>query len=123
MPPESRAHLFDIEHAALGIASFVEGRSEADLIEDAMFRAAIERQFIIIGEAMSRLKKADPDTFARIREADRVVSFRHVLVHGYDRLDDATTWRILQTKLPLLRQDVHALLNAKRDDAADLPPG
>jgi uncharacterized protein with HEPN domain len=45
------------------------------------------------------------------REAERVVSSGKVLVHGYDQIDDVTTWRFVQTKLPLLREDMHRLLS------------
>jgi len=33
-----------------------------------------------------------------------------VLIHGYDAVDDAITWRIIREKLPTLLSEVDALL-------------
>jgi uncharacterized protein with HEPN domain len=31
-------------------------------------------------------------------------------VHGYDAIDDATTWGVVEHNLPLLRQEIASLL-------------
>lgn len=111
MPPESRKLLFDVQHAAIGIGMFVQGRTLGDYTGDLMLRSAVERQFEIIGEAIGRLRRIDPDRFGRISEADRIVGFRNVLIHGYDTISDAVTWDIIQQKLPILRREVEAMLN------------
>lgn len=113
MQPRTRASLFDIAHAALGIAEFVEDKSLDDYREDLMLRSAVERQFSIIGEAMTRIRKADPAMAERISEFDRVISFRNVLVHNYDNIDDKITWKIIHEKLPILSSEVQAMLNEK----------
>jgi uncharacterized protein with HEPN domain len=41
-----------------------------------MLRSAVERQFEIIGEATERLRAKDPERFAAIDEAPRIVGFR-----------------------------------------------
>ena len=38
------------------------------------------------------------------------MGFRNVLIHGYDRIDDAGVWRVIKGDLPLLRTRVAALL-------------
>jgi uncharacterized protein with HEPN domain len=55
-----------------------------------MLRSAVERQFEIIGEALSQLAKIDPAVAARIPDLRRIVGFRNVLIHGYDRMDAAS---------------------------------
>jgi uncharacterized protein with HEPN domain len=41
-----------------------------------------------------------------------IKSFRNVIVHGYDAIDDATTWGVIETKLPILREELATLMAA-----------
>ena len=75
-----------------------------------MLRAAVERQFEIIGEALAQLAKLDRMVAERISEHSRVIAFRNILIHGYADVDDLLVWDIVQTKLPVLRDEVEALL-------------
>ena len=53
MRREAKKHLYDIANAARLSASFTEGKSFAQYTEDAMLRAAVEREFEIVGEALA----------------------------------------------------------------------
>ena len=75
-----------------------------------MLRAAVERQFEIIGEALRRLSKEDSPTTARISEHARIIAFRNILVHGYADIDDRIVWDVVQSKLPALLLEVESLL-------------
>jgi hypothetical protein len=57
-----------------------------------MLRAAVERQFEIIGEAVGNLSKIDPQSAERIRGYRRLIAFRNVLIHGYAEVDDQLVW-------------------------------
>src|SRR5687768_17219476 len=83
----------------------------------------MERQFEIIGEALNRLLRVDPDTAARISEHRRIIGFRNVLIHGYDAVDNAITWRIIQEKLPVLLAELGVLLEGEHKDADPDPKG
>ena len=74
-----------------------------------MLRSAIERQFEIIGEALNRLKRLDPETAVRISDYQRIIDFRNVLAHGYDVVSDQVVWDIVQNKLPDLRREIDEL--------------
>jgi uncharacterized protein with HEPN domain len=76
-----------------------------------MLRSACERQFEIIGEAMARMRKEDPETVERISEYQRVIGFRNVLIHGYDQVNHETTWKIITEKLPVPVREVGALMS------------
>ena len=110
MPPKVRALLFDIQHAALGVQSFVDNRTIDDLHGDLMLRSAIERQFEIMGEAMARLRNESPETCEKISEYPGVIKFRNVLIHGYDTINNDITWKIIQEKLPILLREVSDLM-------------
>ncbi|OHV31530.1 hypothetical protein BCD49_31355 [Pseudofrankia sp. EUN1h] len=75
-----------------------------------MLRAAVEREFEIIGEALNQLSKVAPDLAAAIPELPRIVAFRNILIRGYATVDDALVWQVLQEKLPELEQVVRRML-------------
>ena len=75
-------------------------------------RSGIERQFEIVGEAMTRLIKQDPATAGKITDYRKIAGFRHALIHGYDSIDDETSWNIIANKLPVLRVELAQLLAA-----------
>lgn len=110
MPPEVRSRLFDMQHAASGIAMFTAGKLLEDYKADRMLRSAVERQFEILGEALTKLRALDPEIAERISDQRKIVSFRNVLIHGYDSVDDEITWRIVTEKLPILQRELEELL-------------
>ena len=90
---------------------FTTGVSNSDYTANPLLRSATERQFGIIGEALSRLTKIDEATASRIAEYQRIISFRNILIHQYDSVDDLVVWDVLQFKLPTLLLEVEALLS------------
>ncbi len=70
----------------------------------------MERNFEILGEAMGRVRTTDPDVFARITDAGRIIAFRNVLIHEYHVIDDAEVWRVIVDSLPILLREVEGLL-------------
>ncbi len=110
MQPEIKKLLYDIALAAGRPQRFSSGKTFDDYERDDMLRSAVERQFEIIGEAVSQLAKVDPDVANKISEHRRIIAFRNILIHGYALVDDRVVWEMLQLKLPLLHQQVLALL-------------
>ncbi|HXZ89230.1 MAG TPA: DUF86 domain-containing protein [Candidatus Binataceae bacterium] len=110
MPPETKKYLEDIARAAELIAQFTAGKTFADYMQDPMLRAAVERQFEIVGEALLRLAKRDEIVAARIGEHQRIIAFRNILIHGYNNVDDLLVWGVVESKLNALRRDVATLL-------------
>jgi uncharacterized protein with HEPN domain len=79
---EARKYLYDVQQAAARISEFTSGKRFEDYQSEAMLRAAVERQFEIIGEALVRLARLDENFVARISEHRRIVAFRNILIHG-----------------------------------------
>jgi uncharacterized protein with HEPN domain len=74
-----------------------------------MLRSAIERQFIIIGEAVRRLVSIEPRVGQSITGYRRIIDFRNILVHGYDVLREERVWDIVENHLAVLLDEVAAL--------------
>lgn len=75
---EAKKYLYDIHQAVGLIASFTEGQTLADYEGDAVLRAAVERQFEIIGEALARMARLDEPLAERISEYRRIIAFRNI---------------------------------------------
>ena len=75
---------------------------------DAAKTAAVVRAIEIIGEAVSRILKIDPDV--NITDARRIVDLRNFVIHGYDRVDDVVIWGIISKDIPRLKSQVDKLL-------------
>ena len=101
--------LFDVLESGRSIQEWCTRKTFADYESDRQFRRAIEREFEIIGEALSRLRQADEATAAKISELPRIVGFRNRIIHGYDAIDDATVWGIAIDHLPKLLREVESL--------------
>ena len=109
MRHETKKYLYDVAQAAELIAQFTAGKTFADYLADPMLRAAVERKFEIIGEALVQLSRRDAPTAARVGEHRRIIAFRNILIHGYADVDDRLVWDIVESKLAGLRRDVAAL--------------
>lgn len=107
---EVRKYLFDIQRALGALQDFIGGKDFSDYAGDAMLRAATERQFEIIGEALGQLAKRDSAVASRITDYRQIIAFRNILIHGYADIDDRLVWDIVETKLPKLRAEVGDLL-------------
>ncbi|MGH8745905.1 MAG: HepT-like ribonuclease domain-containing protein [Burkholderiales bacterium] len=92
------------------IAAFCGDKNFEDYRRDEMLKAAVERKFAVIGEALSRLANVDPATAARIPEHRKIIAFRNIIIHGYANVDDKIVWGVVEANLSALRSAVAKLL-------------
>jgi uncharacterized protein with HEPN domain len=114
MRREAQKYLHDMQRAAELLDQFTAGRRFQDYEGDPMLRAAVERQFEIIGEALAQLTRLDATAAAQITDFRRIVAFRNILIHGYAEVDNRLVWDIVESKLPTLRAQVETLLRGQR---------
>ncbi len=112
-PERTPRTLRQIVDACSFVLSVTDAKGRKDYTADRLLRQAVERNMEIIGEAVGRLMRDDPETAARLSEHERIVAFRNVLIHGYDLVDDGIVWDTIRTKLPLLLSEVEALLEER----------
>ena len=74
MQPESAAFLWDVRAAGVRITTFADGLTAASYAADELRKSAVERQLEIIGEALNRLRKADPEVAQRIPDISRIIA-------------------------------------------------
>ena len=115
MQRDVRVYLEDVRLACELLESFAEGKTFHDYVADPMLRSAVERQFLIIGEAVGQMVRGFPETESRVTDARKVSDFRNQLMHGYRSISDAVVWSILVTHLPQLKREIIVLL-AELDD-------
>ncbi|MDZ4844966.1 MAG: HepT-like ribonuclease domain-containing protein [Chitinophagales bacterium] len=95
----------DILSAILLIEEFTSGVKDFEAYQkDKKTRSAVERQLAIIGEAVSRFTKENPDEV--LQNSGQIIAFRNWLIHAYDSINNTTVWAILQRHLPLLKNEV-----------------
>lgn len=110
---EINKYLYDVQRAVTLLTEFTSGKTFDDYGREAMLRAAVEREFEIIGEALAQLAKLDAALVARISNYRRIIAFRNILIHGYANVDDQLVWDIVETKLPVLSKEITELLEVK----------
>lgn len=76
--------------------------------EDLKTKRAVERNIEIIGEAMSRILKLEPEI--TISNSRKIVDARNKIIHGYDEISDDVIWGIIVNNLPVLKMEVEQLL-------------
>jgi len=109
MSPESKENLLDILNRAEEIQRFTKGYTFSDYQNDSKTRLAVERLLEIIGEALNRVKKSDPTTLDLIEDYRSIISFRNILAHAYDHIEDKIVWGIIESDLPKLIRDIQKI--------------
>ena len=112
MDHDPKAYLFDIKQACDEIDKFTQDINFDQYSLNAMMKAAVERKFLVIGEAMIRLKREHPELLEEITDHEKIIGFRNILVHGYDIINDATVWSAIKEHVSVLQQEVDDLLGA-----------
>lgn len=104
-----KAWLYDIVNSIQEIDSyFPELKKFEDYISDVRTKRAVERNIEIIGEAMSRILKNNPEL--EISNSRKIVDARNKIIHGYDQISDDVIWGIVVNHLPILKKEAEKLL-------------
>jgi uncharacterized protein with HEPN domain len=107
---EARKYLYDINSACELIKEFVGGKSLEDYESDAMLRSAVERQFMVIGEALSQLLRKWPEFEKSISNVRQIISFRNLIIHGYSTVENETVWGVVCGDMPTLSEEIADLI-------------
>jgi uncharacterized protein with HEPN domain len=81
-----------------------------DLKKDFVPFDAVMMNFIIIGEMAGKLSEEFKEQDKEI-EWHKIYTFRNIVVHDYFGVDEIVVWQIIQTKIPLLKKRLEAILD------------
>lgn len=102
--------LLDIIVCIESIDEHLDGKRNLEVyLKNKTKRRAVEREIEIIGEAMSKLLKINPNieiSYSRI-----IVDLRNKVIHAYDSVDDIIIWKIIMKDLPVLLEESKKLIN------------
>lgn len=70
---------------------------------------AVQMNIAIIGEATNRILKMKENIL--ITNARKIVNTRNYVMHGYDSLRNEILWAIVIKDLPLLKEEILALID------------
>jgi len=109
MDLEIKKYLFDILESINSIEKYLSDKRDfKQYAADKMLRRAIEREFEIIGEAMSRIEKHD--STLNITSKRQIIDMRNRVIHGYDKTDNEIIWGTIVRHLPTLKIEIQNLL-------------
>ena len=109
MHDEVKKFLTDISESIISIEQYLVNSKEFSQYEaNKMLKRAVERELEIIGEAISRIKKINPEII--ITSSRKIIDLRNKVIHAYDAVDDTIIWGIIIKHLPVLKTEVENLL-------------
>ncbi len=113
MEHDPRAFLHDIVQACEDIEAFTYGMDYGSYAASSLVRAAVERKFPVIGEALVRMRREFPDMVQLFSDHEKIIGFRNILAHGYDMIDDATVWEAVTNHVPITRDETRGMLEGR----------
>lgn len=110
MKHDLKTWLFDILQSIEEIESYFSDKPKRfeDYLSDTKTQRAVERNIEIIGEAVSRVLKADPEF--KLDNALKIIGARNRIIHGYDKISHEVIWSIIINHLPKLRSEISGLI-------------
>lgn len=109
MKQEIKKCLFDISTSIDSIYDYLGGeRNFFEYQKNKLLRRGVEREIEIIGEAMGRILRIEPDF--KIENSRQIIDTRNWVIHGYDKVDDVIIWGIISNHLPKLKKEIEDLL-------------
>jgi uncharacterized protein with HEPN domain/predicted nucleotidyltransferase len=103
------AALLDMVEAMHEIQTFIRETTYEQYLANLLLKRALERDLEILGEAANRLTAGFQAEYPEV-DWRNVVGLRNVIIHQYDRVDDAEVWRIATEVLPELLTQIEELL-------------
>ncbi len=119
MRREAPVLLEDARMAVARIREFIDGVGLVEYEADVLRRSAVERQLEILGEALGRLRRVDPETAALVPDVNRIIGMRNVLAHGYAVVNNRVVWLAATSRVPEVAAVIDELMAAVDAGVAD----
>ena len=96
--------------AAARLRGFTAGATRDRFLSDPMMQAAVKHEFVVIGEALSRLTRDDRETAGRLSGYKSAIGLRNIIAHNYEIVNPDRLWQIIRESLPALEREIGVLL-------------
>jgi uncharacterized protein with HEPN domain len=108
MTEKSKKYLSDVLMAINLIREFTVDIADFNIYDkDRKTQSAVERQLVIIGEALNKLRQIETEFV--IENDKQIIGFRNRLVHAYDSIDNSIVWAIINRHLENLKIEIENL--------------
>ena len=106
MDESIKAYLFDIFNSIKEIEGYFSDTPKTfeNYLQDIKTKRAVERNLEIIGEAVYRILKVDPQF--SLTHSKKIIATRNRIIHGYDAISDELIWAIVINHLPQLQEEI-----------------
>ncbi len=105
-----RQWLLDALKAARLLLEEVSPTTPDEMRVNVWFRGAANYQLILIGEALNRIRREDPELAEQIPDVHEWISLRHIVAHQYDKVDVELVWDTITADTPTLIDSLFTLL-------------
>jgi hypothetical protein len=104
-------YLEDVRLACLDVEQFfVNYPNRFDVFSnDRLMIRAVERSVEIMGEAINRILKREPDF--SLPNARAIVQTRNRVIHSYEKVENEFLWGLVKRHIPELKKDVERILS------------
>jgi len=105
MKDQDKKYLSDILQSIQLIESFTSDIEDYDsYFADLKTQSAVERQLSILGEAVNKYDKLNPES--TLKNTRQIIGFRNRLIHTYDTIDQSIVWVIIKNHLNPLKKEI-----------------
>jgi uncharacterized protein with HEPN domain len=115
---EEKFFLDDILENIVDINNFSKGLTKSELEKDKLKKKAIVRSLEIIGEAVKNISNKTRESYAEV-EWKKISGTRDIFIHAYFDIDMDILWRVIQDKLPLLKNQIEQIKKDLEEKSED----
>lgn len=104
-------YLEDVHMACVDVEQFFANypRRYDVFAKDRLMIRAVERSVEIMGEAINRILKRDPDF--EIPNARAIIQTRNRVIHSYEKVETEFLWGLVIRHIPELKKDIERIIS------------
>jgi len=101
------------------IESYLQDTTHAQFEIDRMRFDAVVRNLEIIGEAVKRVPDSIRENYPSVAWR-KIAGLRDRLIHAYFNIEIDIIWDVVQSELPILKNEIQRIINEQSNDNVDL---
>lgn len=119
MKPAVAKRLREALDAARAVQEWVIDQDFVGYESDLLLRSAVERQLMIVGEALNHARRDEPEIVALLPSVHEWVSQRNFIIHVYAEVSNDIVWDTVVREIPELIEALQRALARHGDEDED----